>query len=93
MGTVWIGIAAFVADMVLVAYAIRLQLSNNELRRKLRRVQLIAVARDALGGEVVEGLLSLELDDDDLRMAVNAELIAAGVKDPESYLQDRGILE
>lgn len=61
-------------------------------RIPMRRT-LIEACQEVLPPEVGEGLEYLDLDDDDFRMAVFAELADHGVGDPTAFLKARGILE
>lgn len=57
------------------------------------RQQWLEACAPVLGHDTIYGLLALELDDEDLLMAIYAELNNAGVPDPEDYLRAKGVLE
>lgn len=58
-------------------------------RPESNRERLISAASEALGQDVVEGLVELGLDDEDLTMAVYAELVLAGIEDPEEFFREQ----
>ncbi len=58
---------------------------------KTNRERLITAATEALGEATIQGLLGLELDDDELIMAVYAELKSSGVPDPGAWLREHEV--
>ncbi|HUD10799.1 MAG TPA: hypothetical protein VMS08_00190 [Candidatus Saccharimonadia bacterium] len=55
--------------------------------------QVAEACSEVLDEGTLDGLRALGLDDEDFLMAVYAELVSAGIDDPEEYLRGNGILE
>lgn len=88
-----IGAVASSCNIAELATAVGAELVGEPTESTPNREAMIEACRVVLGLEVVDGLLSLELDEEDLFMALYSELENNGVKDPEAFLRAADILE
>lgn len=79
-----------IADL---ATAVGAELVGEPTESTPNREAMIEACRKVLGPEVVDGLLSLELDDEDLFMALFGELENHGIQNPHAFLKAADILE